>query len=143
MIAYRRPDSRDSTLLDLAPDLAPLLDTFFILLVFFMLTAGAAVRSLEIELPAAVSEALAPIPGEKRVLLEIGESAFAIDGEPVADFDALTVAIAQRMQSGDNNELIIASDKHATVEKLLKVLTWLQSQDAAIANILMRQEAQD
>lgn len=142
MIAYRRLPPRDSTLLDLAPDLAPLLDTFFILLVFFMLTAGDTVRSLRIELPAAVSQAAAPTQDEKRILLEIGENAFAIDGEPVADFDALTAAIAQRMHSSDN-ELIIASDKRATVEKLLKVLTWLQSQDADVANILMRQEAPD
>ena len=143
MIEYRRPRSRDSALLDLAPDLAPLLDTFFILLVFFMLTAGDVARSLRIELPAAVSQAAAPPPGEKRIVLEIGESAFAIDGEHVADFDALTVAIAQRMRSGDDSELIIASDRRATVETLLKVLTWLQSQDAEIANILMRQEAPD
>ena len=45
----------------LSPDLTPMLDILFIMLVFFMLTTGIVLQSLELELPSAVKEELADI----------------------------------------------------------------------------------
>ncbi len=142
MISLRQDDPHEGTLRDLAPDLTPMLDILFILLVFFMLTAGAALQSLDVKLPSSVSDSLPLMQEPQHLMLEIRPNAYAINGKVVADFAGLERAIPEAIRDNPEKELIIASDKQVSVENLLKVLTYLQSQGITAANILMQQENQ-
>ena len=62
MITLQSEDSHGGTLRDLAPDLTPMLDILFILLVFFLLTVGTVLRSLDMQLTAAGEEELEKAP---------------------------------------------------------------------------------
>jgi len=140
MIRLRHSDPHDGTLRDLAPDLTPMLDILFILLVFFMITAGAVFQSLDLKLPSSVSEELSLMNEPKHIMLEIREDSYALDGKKITNFEGLKTAVLEAIKANPEHELIIAGDKRIAIEELLKVLTYLQSQGIEAANILMQDE---
>ena len=73
-------------------------------------------------------------------MLEIREDVYALDGRVVADFDTLQSEISETIMAKPEHELIVAGDRSVAIEKLLKVLTYLQSQGVESANILMQDE---
>jgi len=124
------------------PDLTTLLDILFILLVFFILTAGAAYRSLDLTLPETVSDK-APIAAEqKHIMLEIRAKTYALDGTAYSDFDRLKDQLPKLLAEKPEYKLIIAGDRSVSLERLLRVLTYLQAQGIEAANILMQSESQ-
>lgn len=140
MIHLQQNDSHDGTLRDLAPDLTPMLDILFILLVFFMLTAGAVFQSLDLTLPSSVAEELSLLNEPKHIMLEIKKDSYAIEGKQISDFGELKQLLPDTLNARPEHELIIAGDKNIPIEQLLKVLTYLQSQGIEAANILMQNE---
>lgn len=140
MINLRQSDPHDGTLRDLAPDLTPMLDILFILLVFFMITAGAVFQSLDLTLSSSVAEELSIVNEPKHIMLEIREDSYAIDGKLISGFQELKQLVPDTIKAKPEHELIIAGDKNIPIEQLLKVLTYLQSQGIEAANILMQNE---
>ncbi len=131
---------KESVLHELAPDLTPLLDIIFILLVFFMLSAGIALQSLDIKLPRSVAETLSPLSPSKHIVLEIQQYNYLVAGNQVQSFTELEAEISAAIAARPNDELIIAGDREIAIGRLLKVLTYLQSQGIVAANILMQEE---
>lgn len=140
MIYLHSPNDHESALSDLMPDLTPMLDILFILLVFFMLSAGAVFQSLDLTLPSSVAEALTAMNESKHIMLEIRTHDYTVDGQTFVDFEQLQQTIAKTVQQKPEHEVIIAGDKDISIERLLKVLTHLQSQGIQTANILMQKE---
>ncbi|MFV1921710.1 MAG: ExbD/TolR family protein [Methylotenera sp.] len=140
MIHLHNPSDNESALADLMPDLTPMLDILFILLVFFMLSAGAVFQSLDLTLPSSVTEALAVVNEPKHIMLEIRAHDYTVDGQATVDFEQLQKSIAKTVKEKSEHEVIIAGDKDISIERLLKVLTYLQSQGIQTANILMQKE---
>lgn len=140
MIPLQPRDSGENAKTDMAPDLTPMLDVLFILLLFFMLTAGVVFQSLNLKLPTGATddENVSRMP--RHILLEIRPGAFALDGRVVNGFDALKSAIPLAIRDKPGHEFVIASDKDVAIDALLKVLTFLRSQNVEAANILMRKE---
>jgi len=131
-------DDQDGTgLSDLAPDLTPMLDILFILLVFFMLTAGAVFQSLDLTLPEDVTETVPPLDAPKHIMLEINKSSYRIDGKEISGFENLKKALEEARVRKPDNELVVAGDRQVSVERFLEVLTFLQSKGINTANILM------
>lgn len=125
---------------DLSPDLTPMLDILFILLVFFMLTAGAILQSLDLTLPSSVTEELDLVNEPMHIMLEIRRDSYAIDGNEYNSFEAMDKDLDATIKSRPAHELIIAGDKDIPLDRLLKVLTHLQAKGISAANILMQQE---
>jgi len=122
------------------PDLTSLLDILFILLVFFILSAGASYRSLDLTLPKNVSEeATLPTP-QKYIMLEIRAEGYAIDGRKFSNLEQLKSDLLQTLRTKPDLKLVVAGDKSVSIERLLNVLTFLQSKGIKAANILMQQE---
>ena len=122
------------------PDLTSMLDILFILLVFFMLTVGTVFQSLDLKLPSSVMQDIPQDNLKKHIVLEIGHGRYAVDGKPVMDFQKFKVLVVQHIKDKQDHEVIIAGDKNISIERLLKVLTYLQSQGIEAANILMQQK---
>ena len=127
---------------DIAPDLTPMLDILFILLVFFILTAGAVAQSLELTLPSNVSEELELITPQKHIMVEIRNNDYAVDGKRVEKFADLKNILQSNVKNNPNHEVIIAGDRNISIERLLAVLTYLQSRGIQAANILMHKDIQ-
>ena len=140
MISLRQNDTHDSPLSDLVPDLTPLLDILFILLVFFMITAGVVFQSLDLTLPAAVSESSPATADPDLILLEIREDGYVVDGVRATDFSDWKNLMSEVMSEKPRRDLVIAGDRRVEIENLLKVLAHLQSRGIKSADILMRDE---
>jgi biopolymer transport protein ExbD len=125
---------------DVSPDLTPMLDILFIMLVFFMLTTGVVLQSLELELPSSVMEELTLLNEPKHIMLEIRKEEYSLSGEVIIDFEKLRQSVPAIIKEKPDYELIVAGDKDISIERLLKVLTYLQSQGINAANILMQHE---
>ncbi|MEP3246216.1 MAG: biopolymer transporter ExbD [Sneathiella sp.] len=137
MIRIQSQDEAGAGLSDLAPDLTPMLDILFILLVFFMLTAGSVFQALDLTLPEDVTETVPPLDAPRHIMLEINETAYRLDGKEIKDFDDLKAQLKALRAARPEEELVIAGDRKISVERFLDVLTYLQSQDIKAANILM------
>jgi biopolymer transport protein ExbD len=133
-------DNGASSINDLAPDLTPMLDILFIMLIFFMLTTGVVLQSLELELPSSVEEEIELLNEPEHIMLEIRKEVYSLNGEVIQDFEKLRQAIPELIKEKPSHELIVAGDKNISMERLLKVLTYLQSQGINAANILMQHE---
>lgn len=140
MIPLYHDEGNDSALADLAVDLTPMIDILFILLVFFLLTAGTTLRALDLELPKNVTEDLQPVDAPKHVLLQIKQDGFKIDNQEFVDFTALKAALPDVIRTHPEHELIIASDRRVDVDRLMTVLTHLQSMGISAANILLNRK---
>jgi biopolymer transport protein ExbD len=91
-------------------------------------------------LPASVAENQMFLNEESNITLEIYKDYFALDGEKISDFNVLKTAIIAAVENDNEAKFVIASDKEVSIEKLLKLLTYLQSQGITNANILMKNE---
>jgi len=142
MIDLDADDTHGVSLRDIAPDLTPMLDILFMLLVFFLLTAGSVFQSLELTLPSAVEEEITEIRPPKHILLEIRSETFALNGKELATFADLKTALGEIMAAKPGHELIVAGDRKVAIERLLRVLTHLQSRGINATNILMQKETE-
>tara|TARA_R100000005_G_scaffold38740_2_gene18114 strand:- start:553 stop:984 length:432 start_codon:yes stop_codon:yes gene_type:complete len=140
MIKLDHEDPHSGTLRDLAPDLTPMLDILFILIVFFLLTVGTVLRSLDLQLPSTVEEETAQVNTPKHIMLEIREGSYAIDGRTFSSFEDFKAGLHDSITAKPGHDVIVAGDRRISIEELLKVLTYLQSQGVDAANILMHKE---
>lgn len=121
------------------PDLTSMLDILFILLVFFMITAGTTFRSLNLNVPSSASKDLSFIPSINRILLEIDHDKYALNGEIIYDFEILKIQLLKIISDNPAYEIIISGDKNITISRLLEILIYVQSQKIKIVNILIKQ----
>ena len=135
MIPLRHRDSGESALADMAPDLTPMLDVLFILL-----PAGAVFQSLNLNLPTGATDDQNAAAMKDHILLEIRSDGYALDGRTYHVFAALKAALPGVIKEKPGQQVVIAGDKDVAIEPLIKVLTYLRSQDVESANILMRKE---
>lgn len=140
MIAQPSHTAHDSASPELAVDLTPLLDILFILIVFFLLTAGAVFHSFDLELPKSVSDSLTLNDEPKHILLEIQAQDYRIDGVQMANFESFKNAIQQATANKPDHGVVIASEKSASIDRLMQLLTYLQANGIETANILMLKE---
>lgn len=142
MTDFDADDTHGVSLRDLAPDLTPMLDILFMLLVFFLLTAGSVFQSLELTLPSAVEEETTEIRPPNHIMLEIRTDSYALDGKELTTFADLKTALDGALAARTGKELIVAGDRKVAIERLLQVLTHLQSRGIDAANILMQKETE-
>ena len=137
-----RPQADSASWRTLTPDITPLLDIIFIVLVFLLLTANIPLQSLEIDLPKTDSQALAAITDTKSITINMlaGTPAWAIAGKEYADWAQFKPALTEQLAALKETELVLASDKDVTVDSMLKLLAFLQEHDITATQILMEDE---
>ncbi|GHA23849.1 ExbD/TolR family protein [Oceanisphaera arctica] len=134
-----RPEPAHSGWSSLTPDITPLLDIIFIVLVFLMLTANIPLQSLEVDLPKTDSEALSHIQDNESVTINLlaGSPAWALQGEKYEDWEQFKPVLLSQVGTLKDTELVLASDKEVTVDKMLKLLAFLQEYQIQATQILM------
>ena len=134
-----RPANDESSFV---PDLTPLLDIIFIVMVFLLLTANIQIQTMEVAIPQ-TEESKVLSPADKDMLaitVLAGEASWALQGTPYPDWASFTAAFMENRQSHPNKPVVIAADKQASVENMLKVLAFLQSNNINATNIVMEEE---
>ncbi|NRA84662.1 MAG: biopolymer transporter ExbD [Gammaproteobacteria bacterium] len=125
-------------LADLAVDLTPMLDILFIVLVFFILTANPVEMALSVELPSKGAEQATPLSDKRHIQITLfANNTWGLADKKFEDRAAIEQAIKQAVSDSPNSDIVIASEKDATVEHLLALMTFLKQQNLQAAHIKM------
>jgi biopolymer transport protein ExbD len=132
MIKLKQEENR----FGLTPDLTPLLDIIFIVMVFLMLTAAVKLDSLEVDLPTTDSQVVSEVDTKSLTvnILE-AEPHWAIDGKEYIDWENFTLALLEEYKS-NKQPIVIGADKTAEVQHLVKLLAFLQENGIQATQLL-------
>lgn len=122
---------------DLMPDLTPLLDVMFMLLVFFILTANTIPFSLDVDLPTdkdRVTQAVED-PDMLAVTLLADTQGWKINDTLYKEEDIFYNAL--RTQSETKNNIAVIGDKDVSMEKLMNLMTFMRKHGIKTADIVM------
>lgn len=138
MIHSRADSDRESFI----PDLTPLLDIIFIVMVFLLLTANIHVQTMDVAIPQTEETAILGSPDPDMIAITVlsGSPAWALQGQTYPDWPLFTQAFIEIINTAPNKSVVIAADKQASVENMLKVLAFLQSNNINATNIVMEEE---
>ncbi len=136
MISRPRNDDFGSSLL---PDLTPLLDVIFIVMVFLMLTANVAPQVLKVDLPKDSSASTETLTDPKTIGVNLlqGEKGWAIDGQTFDSWEAFSTTLKQQVAAVPNQPLMIAGDRSVPMERLVQLMIFLQNNNITAARIQM------
>ncbi len=124
---------------NLLPDLTPLLDVIFIVLVFFLLTAQTPLLELPLQLPQS-REALPTASAGNAERLQIQLSAqggWRFNGEQQADFSVLRTELIGALAAANAVGLDLALDRQAPLSAFLDLIALLQQQGIQDSRILL------
>lgn len=122
----------------LGVDLTPMLDILFIVLVFFILTANPSEHALQVELPAKGVEQAEPLSAQSTLLLTLfSDTRWAVNDEVFNQWSDTQRAFIQAADKVPEAEIVIATAKDASVERLLEVMTFLKQQKFQATQIRM------
>lgn len=124
----------------LLPDLTPLLDIIFIVMVFLMLTASVKLESLQVDLPTTDSSAVSEVDNQSvTVNILASEPYWAINKHQYKDWDNFAIALLEQSRSSDKR-IIIGAEKTADVQHLVKLLAFMQENNIPATQLLTEQE---
>lgn len=132
--------SRSKIVTDIMPDLTPLLDVMFMLIVFFILTANAVPYALDVNLPEdeqAITKAVED-PDILSITLLPGEEGWKINETAFQTEQDFQEALAEKAK--DNSKVMIVGDKEVSMQKLLSVMAFLRKHNIETADIVMEQK---
>lgn len=137
MIRSQRPNQSELPQVDLTP----LLDIIFIVMVFLMLSANIKLQSLQVDLPTTDTSAV-QVVDNKAVTINILSSKphWAIDGEKLADWSVFQQKLIQIVQEKPATQWVIAADKTAEVQHMVKLLGFLQQHNIQATQLLIEEE---
>ncbi|EGR2227971.1 TPA: ExbD/TolR family protein [Vibrio parahaemolyticus] len=120
----------------LTPDLTPLLDIIFIVMVFLMLTAAVKLDSLDVALPSTDSQAVAEV-NKQSITVNIlkDEPYWAINGQTYIDWENFTLALLEESKSTDK-PIVIGAEKTANIQSLVQLLGFLQENGIQATQLL-------
>ena len=121
----------------IAPDLTPLIDVVFILLIFFIVSSVFKKEELALilDLPSSQAQELEIKP--KEVSIEITKDKLAIYGKET-DFKDLDEKLANITDK--KNTIIVRIDKNVVYERVVKVLDNLQKYDLNNLSLVTKKE---
>lgn len=137
MIKASGSDSR----LGFSPDLTPLLDIIFIVMVFLMLTAAVKLESLQVDLPTSDSHVTSAVENDSLTINILADQPhWAINGKTYIDWPNFTLALLEEHHS-TQQPITIAADKTADVQHLVKLLGFLQQNGIQATQLLTEEKS--
>lgn len=120
------------------PNLTPLIDIVFLLLVFFMLTAHFVKdQSLDINLPEANSASNLEDQGALEIV--INNNGDILIAKEIIKSDELGVALQQSLQSRSNKQVILRGDKGSKLDLTVQVMDAARKAGAESLDIITDQ----
>ncbi len=123
----------------LSIDMTPLIDIIFIVLVFLLLTANVPLQSLQLDVPTTPNAHLTPITVEKKMTINVMPSSpqWAINGQGYEHWSEFEAAFNTAFNTQPDIKIIIAADKSASIEPLMRTLSLLQQHEIKNTQVLM------
>jgi biopolymer transport protein ExbD len=126
------------TAAEMALDLTPLLDVLFMVLIFFLLTANSMHLALELELPREQADVARSVEDEAAIHLEIHAAGprWRVDEVAFVDWAPAVDHLRALRDEAPGSTLIIAGERDAPIEALLRVLAFVERDDIHNVHIL-------
>ncbi|AWK82037.1 biopolymer transporter ExbD [Photobacterium damselae] len=126
---------------ELSPDLTPLLDIIFIVMVFLLLTASVKIKSLNVDLPQTETQILQTTSADPITInLLASEPHWALDGNQQKSWEAFSTTLLDEVKANPSKPVVIGAEKTASVEQMLKLLAFLQKNDIKATQLLMEED---
>ena len=124
---------------DLIPDLTPLIDVMFMLIIFLILTMNVVLKSFNVDL-AEDKDNLVQDQAVASLDLVIFHNAddWSLDGVKFSSFEELKLELQKRVINDDDIKINILSDKSVPVEKLVRLLIFTNDQEIDSSNIIVK-----
>ena len=133
--------SQDHEVESILPDLTPLLDIIFIVMVFLLLTASIKLQTLEVDLPTANSAVTSEVDNQSVTINILALPPYwALQGEQFSDWDGFTKALVILVTDKPDVDIVIASDKTAQIQHMVKLFVFLQDNQISAAQLLIEEE---
>lgn len=112
---------------DSFPDLTPLIDVVFLLIVFFLLTSIMGEKTLSINLPSSSSAEAAPI---ENIVIEIDKDNNIFYQTQKTDFDKITTILSETKQKTNSAipSIIIRSDEKTSFGIIIRLIDIIQKE---------------
>ncbi len=121
----------------IAPDLTPLIDVVFILLIFFIVSSVFKKEELALILDLPSSQAQELEIEQKEISIEINKNKLAIYGKEIS-FEELDTKLSKI--NDKKNNIIVRIDKDVVYERIVKVLDTLQKYDLNNLSLVTKKE---
>jgi biopolymer transport protein ExbD len=140
MINVNKNSERDGIISDLLPDLTPLLDVMFMLIIFLVLTTNAMQQVFDISLPEDKDNVLEDLSEKDTIKVTIfsENNQWAINEKKFSDFALFKEELILTYHNTAKQQIIVFSDKSATVERLMDLLTFMRSKGIETTDIIMQ-----
>tara|TARA_B100001564_G_C20633537_1_gene668501 strand:+ start:940 stop:1365 length:426 start_codon:yes stop_codon:yes gene_type:complete len=131
---------RQSIASDMLPDLTPLIDVMFLLIVFLILTANAVPLAIDVNLPTDEHSTTKAItdPNVITITLSKNPENFILNKTHYDSKLLFHEALLTMVNQHKDARIIIAADKNTSVDRLLNTLTFLRKHDIHVADIVMK-----
>lgn len=135
-------DKRAFSLANLAPDLTPLLDIIFIVLVFLLLTANMRIASLPMDLPA-TEHATSTMPTDPLTisLSQDTKNSWGVESKGYSNQVDFERALVAALAAEPERPVALASDRDVPVQRMLDLFALLQEQGVEVAEIALQPAA--
>jgi len=132
----------ESASISMTPDLTPLLDIIFIVMVFLLLTANITIKTLTLDIPSTENVEVLESPTSQVIALSLLVDApnWAIEETTYSDWDSFSSALLALHKKFPQREVVIASDKQVAVESMLRLLAFMQQNQINATNIMMDEQ---
>ncbi len=136
-----RIDNNEETSISLGPDLTPLLDVVFIVMVFLLFTANAQTLSLPVDLPGASHQEATLSEKQNTITVSILSEGqpWALGEKRFENWDLLTIELLARIDKQPETTVLIAGDESAPLGQLVKLMMFLSKHKIEAAQILMEE----
>ncbi|CAH0990606.1 Tol-Pal system protein TolR [Sinobacterium norvegicum] len=123
-----------------APELTPLIDIVFIVIVFLLLTANSPLLKLPIDIPESSEETTLAASDAPVITVAIAAEKpyWRIEEQPFTDWVIFKESLLEQMATADQT-ITIAADKAAPTEPLLQLLAFLHQNNITNTQIIMEQ----
>lgn len=137
MIRFEDHQERERILTDLVPDLTPLIDVMFMLIVFLVLTTNSLPHVFDVALPED-QEGVTQIEEDlQSIVVSLhADGGYSIDHTRYDALHAFKTALQKRLTK--QRSVVVYGDKQVTLDQLLGVLTFFRAQGVEVADIVMQ-----
>jgi biopolymer transport protein ExbD len=122
---------------DKSPDMTPMIDMVFLLLVFFLLTSVFKIPAVETELPS--SSQAAVVKPEEFVISVKSDGKIFLNESEVSE-DGLVVMLERIVLADSEKNIFIASDRDVSFERIIEVMDIAKKAGAESVSFLTEDE---
>jgi len=131
-------NNRKNIIGDLLPDLTPLLDVVFMLIIFLILSINITSFSLEVNLPEDKDNISKVVSDKDQIEIHLLPSnMWQINEKKFDDERKFRNYLLNFYQKNKNRKIIIIVDKDSKAQKLISILTFLKKENIQMADILV------